>query len=138
MVSSAFQNVSQYKGTFEPLLMLECWNQFRKAKEENNFTVFEVELATRMNADNFVELHTTIDQAEFMSKKIQIGESDVLLLSTSLQPLSSPDEPNCLARVVGINRKRAVVEISLRCLPSPQMLPALKVKAKYRAVKILS
>ncbi|KAI5809970.1 SEN1 N terminal-domain-containing protein [Peziza echinospora] len=138
MVSSTFQNVSQYKGTFEPLLMLECWNQFRKAKEENNFTVFEVELATRMNADNFVELHTTIDQGEFTSKKIQIGESDVILLSTSLQPLSSPDEPNCLARVVGINRKRGVVEISLRCLPSPLMLPALKVKAKYRAVKILS
>ncbi|KAF8472621.1 SEN1 N terminal-domain-containing protein [Kalaharituber pfeilii] len=138
MVSNTFRNVSEYKSTFEPLLMLECWNQFRKAKEENNFTVFTIELATRMNADNFVELHMTMDQAEFASQKVSVVESDVLLLSAATNPLSAPTEPNCLARVVGITKKRTVVEISSRCLPSSVMLPALKVKAKYRAAKILS
>lgn len=138
MVSNTFRNVAEYKSTFEPLLMLETWNQFRKAKEELNFTIFSVELATRMNADNFVELHMTMDQAEFVTQRISVMESDILLLSTATNPISSPNEPSCLARVVGITKKRTVVEISLRCLPSQTMLPALKVKAKYRATKILS
>ncbi|RPB27518.1 hypothetical protein L211DRAFT_552360 [Terfezia boudieri ATCC MYA-4762] len=139
MVANTFQNVAEYKSTFEPLLMLECWNQFRKAKEENNFTVFSLELATRMNADNFVELHMTMDQADFVAQKVSVMESDVLLVSTAANnPLSSPSEASCLARVVGIIKKRTVVEMSLRCLPSPSMLPVLKVKAKYRVAKILS
>lgn len=138
IVSNTFRNVAEYKSTFEPLLMLECWNQFRKAKEENNFTVFSLELATRMNADNFVELHMTMDQADFVSQEISVMESDVLLLSTSVNPLTSSSEPNCLARVIGVTKKRAVVEMALRCLPSPTMLPVLKVKAKYRVAKILS
>ncbi|KAF8428287.1 SEN1 N terminal-domain-containing protein [Tirmania nivea] len=139
MVTNIFQNVAEYKSTFEPLLMLECWNQFRKAKEENNFAVFSLELATRMNADNFVELHMTMDQTDYVAQKVSVMESDVLLVSTAANnPLSSPSEPSCLARVVGITKKRSVVEISLRCLPSPSMLPALKVKAKYRVAKILS
>ena len=138
IVTNTFRNVAEYKSTFEPLLMLECWNQFRKAKEENNFTVFSLQLATRMNADNFVELHMTMDQADFVSQRISVMESDVLLLSTAVNPLASPSESNCLARVIGVTKKRAVVEMALRCLPSPTMLPALKVKAKYRVAKILS
>ena len=137
MVTNTFQDVAEYRNTFEPLLMLECWNQFRKGKEENNFTVFTIELATRMNADNFVELHMTMDQADYASQRISVGESDILLLSTAAQPTTSPSEPNCLARVIGINRKRTIVEIALRCLPSTTMLPALKIKGKYRAVKVL-
>ena len=139
MVANTFRNVGEYKSTFEPLLMLECWNQFRKAKEENNFTVFSLELATRMNADNFVELHMTMDQVDFVAQKVSVMESDVLLVSTAANnPLLSSSEPSCLARVVGITKKRNVVEMSVRCLPSPSMLPALKVKAKYRVAKILS
>ena len=139
MVANTFRNVGEYKSTFEPLLMLECWNQFRKAKEENNFTVFSLELATRMNADNFVELHMTMDQVDFVAQKVSVMESDVLLVSTAANnPLLSSSEPSCLARVVGITKKRNIVEMSVRCLPSPSMLPALKVKAKYRVAKILS
>lgn len=138
MVAKTFRNVAEYKSTFEPLLMLECWNQFRKAKEENNLNVFTLELATRMNADNFVELHMTMDQSDYVSQKIFVMESDVLLISTSANSTGSPNEPSCLARVVGITKKRTVVEMSLRCLPSPSMLPTLKVKAKYRVSKILS
>lgn len=121
-VAKSFASYEAYRKTFEPLLLLEAWVGFQKSREEAPSTALEVKLVSRMRADNFVELETTIAN---MSDRDRWSESDVVVLSVSKTPLSSPNEPHCLARVHSINGKfpgSPMKEVQLRCDPPPTMM----------------
>lgn len=123
-VAKSFASYEAYRKTFEPLLLLEAWVGFQKSKEEipPNSASLEVKLVSRMRADNFVELETTVAN---MDDRSRWQESDIVLLSVDKRPLSSTDKPHCLARVHSINRKftgAPVCEVQLRCDPSPSMM----------------
>lgn len=121
-VAKSFASYEAYRKTFEPLLLLEAWVSFQKSKEEAPSVALEVKLVSRMRADNFVELETTIDK---MTERDRWLESDIVVLSVSKTPLSSPKDPHCLARVHSINGKfpgSPMKEVQLRCDPPPTMM----------------
>ncbi|PWW78380.1 hypothetical protein C7212DRAFT_351169 [Tuber magnatum] len=121
-VASSFGSYAAYKKTFEPLLLLEAWQALQQAKEESLQSPLKLNLVTRMSADNFVELETTIDGMNEHNKWL---ESDLVLVSVSKQPLASKDSPHCLARVHSLRKKFSganTTEVQLRCDPSPQMM----------------
>lgn len=121
-VAKSFASYEAYRKTFEPLLLLEAWVSFQKSREEAPSTVMEVKLVSRMRADNFVELETTIAS---MSERDRWSESDIVVLSVSKTPLMSPSEPHCLARVHSISGKfpgSPMKEVQLRCDPPPTMM----------------
>ncbi|KAL7273605.1 DEAD-box type RNA helicase [Rhizina undulata] len=122
-VAKHFNSYDAYHKTFEPLLLLEAWQQFLKAKEENTGSAaLEVKLVSRLRADNFVELETTIAN---LNERNRLVDSDIVLLSPARNPLNSTNEPHCLARVHSINRKftgAPVTEVQFRCDPPSVMM----------------
>ena len=112
MVSNTFRNPMDYRATFEPLLLLEAWQQFLKSKEDGNFKISEVKIASRMAVDSFVELSSSIPANEV--KEAGIGEADIVLLSKHRSPAAEATEPHCFARVHKITRKRGSVEVTFR------------------------
>jgi senataxin len=120
-VAKSFSTFGAYQKTFEPLLLLEAWQSFLKSKEEAMPNgCLELKIATRMRADHFVELETTIEN---MPDRNRWFESDVVLLSSSKDPLKNTGEPHCIARVYTVNRRfTGKAEVSLRCDPGPIML----------------
>lgn len=137
-VAKSFTSYEAYRKIFEPLLLLEAWVGFQKSKEEAPSIALEVKLVSRMRADNFVELETTISN---MDDRNRWSESDVIVISVSKTPLSSPNEPHCLARVHSINRKftgAPTCEVQLRCDPPPTMMQNhMRNGGTLHAVKIM-
>lgn len=113
-VLSAFRDAHDYQRTFQPLLLLEAWNGFLKAKEENTARAFEIVVANRSSVDAFVEISTTMMHQEAK----EISEGDIVLLSKAKAPAATPDEPHCLSRVYRMTRKKAHVEVTYRVVPS--------------------
>lgn len=136
-VAKSFKTYGAYKQTFEPLLLLEAWQSFLKCKEEITPSgCLEVKISTRMKADSFVELETTVEN---MDDRNRWGESDIVILSTNKNPLKEdPTHQHCIARVNTINRKfRGPREVTLRCDPGPIMLQKMTNGGTLYGLKIM-
>ena len=136
LVTNTFRTPVDYQSTFEPLLVLEAWQGFLKSKEEGNFKPFEIKIANRMNVDAFLEISTTIPMKE--GKELGIGEADIVLLSKGQSPSSDAQQPNCLARVWKINRKKAMMEVTYRANVGNGLVTSMIPNATLYAVKVLS
>ncbi|MCJ1311256.1 DEAD-box type RNA helicase [Agyrium rufum] len=137
LVTSSFKSPYEYQRIFEPLLLLEAWQSFLKAKEDNtSFKSFEIKIANRMTVDSFIEISTSMSMAD--GRDLGISESDILLLSKASLPMSKPEELHCLARVYKINRKKGNMEISYRVIPGTPIVNQLTPNTSVYGVKILS
>lgn len=77
-VPNRFSSPDQYILTFEPLLLLESWAQFQRAKEETVYTeTSKATLKTRMSVDEFQELTFVVSQADAQD----IQENDIVVFS---------------------------------------------------------
>jgi senataxin len=105
----------------EPLLLLEAWQSFLKAKEVAvPSSCLEIKVASRMRSSHFVELETKIENIIGRNRWF---ECDAVLLFASKDPLHASRELHCIARVFTVTRKFTEnCEISLRCDPGPRML----------------
>jgi len=136
LVPSTFDNPVEYQRTFEPLLILEAWQAFMKAKEEGNFKTFEIKVANRLTVDSFIEVSTTMSTVD--GKDLGVGEADIILISKSQSPVTDSQQPHCLARVSKITRKKNTFEISYRVNVRNDLIPAMVPHAGLFGVKITS
>lgn len=136
LVSSTFDNAVEYQSTFEPLLILEAWQGFLKAKEEGNFKTFEIKVANRLTVDSFIEVSTTMSTGD--GKELGIGEADIILISKAHSPVMDSQQPHCLARVSNITRRKNTFEISYRVNVRNQLVPAMIPNASLFGVKLTS
>lgn len=135
-VPNKFHSSHDYKNTFQPLLTLEAWQGFVKAREESTFRPYEVKVVNRSNVDAFIELSTNMSHAD--NREVMIMEGDICLLSKAPRPASVPDAPNCLARVYRITRKKAHIEILYRLVHGSALIASLVPNAIVHGVKIQS
>lgn len=115
LVSNTFRTPGDYQSTFEPLLILEAWQGFQAAKDEGSFRPFEVKVMTRLAVDSWIEFST--QPLGLPPKDFSIGEGDLVLFSNSPKLTSDPSAPHVLARVCGVNRKNAKLEVTYRVNP---------------------
>jgi len=120
-VLSTFRTPNDYQATFEPLLTLEAWQGFVKAREENQNKPYEVRITSRASVDAFQEVGSTMTHAE--NRDIFVSEGDIILLSSSRHP--SAQEPTCLARVFKVKRKQQHIEVSYRVVPANPLSSSL-------------
>ncbi|KAF1943176.1 hypothetical protein EJ02DRAFT_433485 [Clathrospora elynae] len=121
-VLSTFRTPNDYQSTFEPLLTLEAWQGFVKAREENQAKPYEVRITSRASVDAFQEVGSTMTHGE--NREVFISEGDIILLSQSKSP--SANEPTCLARVFRVKRKQQHIEVSYRVVPGSPLSAALQ------------
>jgi senataxin len=133
-VLNTFRTPNDYQATFRPLLTLEAWQGFVKAREENPAKAYEVRIVSRASVDAFQEVSSTMTHNE--NRDIQISEGDIVLLSRSDAP--SAREPHCLARVFRVQRKQAHIEVSYRVTPASSLQSALTPQNTVYGTKIQS
>lgn len=133
-VPKTFRTPNDYQSTFEPLLTLEAWQGFVKAREENVFKPYEIRIVSRASVDAFQEVGSTMTHNE--NRDLNISEGDVVLLSQSKNP--STGDRCCLARVFRVLRKPAHVEVSYRIMPSNPLQSSLVPNGTVYGSKIQS
>ncbi|KAF2190528.1 tRNA-splicing endonuclease-like protein [Zopfia rhizophila CBS 207.26] len=133
-VPSTFRTSTDYQATFEPLLTLEAWQGFVKAREENVFKPYEIRIVSRASVDAFQEVGSTMTHMD--NKDLNVSEGDVVLLSKSKN--SSAQDPHCLARVFRITRKKDHMEVSYRVMPSNPLQSSLVPNGMVFGAKIQS
>jgi len=135
-VLSTFRDPLDYQNTFQPLLILEAWNQFLKAKEDNTSRPYEISIVNRSSVDAFIEVSSTMSHPD--SK--EIGEGDIVLLSRAQNPASdaAAHQPHCLSRVFRMTRKKAHVEVLYRVIPGSEIVKSLNPQSKLQGLKITS
>jgi senataxin len=120
-VPSTFRTPNEYQSTFEPLLTLEAWQGFVKAREESQSKPYEVRITTRSSVDAFQEVASTLTHAE--NRDIFVSEGDVVLLSKTRSP--SAQDATCLARIIKVKRKQQHIEVSYRVVPANPLSSSL-------------
>jgi len=133
-VPGTFRTPNDYQSTFEPLLTLEAWQGFVKAREESQNKPYEVRITSRASVDAFQEVGSTMTHAE--NRDIFVSEGDIILLSNTRNP--SADEPTCLARVFKVKRKPQHIEVSYRVVPANPLSSSLNPNNAVYGTKIQS
>ncbi|OLL26822.1 putative ATP-dependent helicase [Neolecta irregularis DAH-3] len=135
-VSNKFNSAERYAQTFQPLLMLEAWQQIVRAKEECGTEIFKLKVEGRSSVDEMVEIQGNVDHETFRSHKL--GDTDVIVLSNSANPFDQgPANFSFMAKVHGVLRKKDTVEISVRCVPPYTVIQQLRTRIEYFAVKLI-
>ncbi|KAH8730645.1 SEN1 N terminal-domain-containing protein [Phaeosphaeriaceae sp. PMI808] len=133
-VPSTFRTPNDYQSTFEPLLTLEAWQGFVKAREENQAKPYEVRITSRASVDAFQEVGSTMTHVE--NREVMVSEGDIILLSITRNP--STEEATCLARVFRVKRKQQHIEVSYRVVPANPLSSSLNPKNAVYGTKIQS
>jgi senataxin len=133
-VLGTFRTPNDYQSTFKPLLTLEAWQGFVKAREESQARPYEVRITTRASVDQFQEIGTTMTHAE--NREIMVSEGDIILLSMSRNPTAN--EPSCLARVSKVKRKQQHIEVLYRVIPANPLSSSLTPNNAVYGTKIQS
>lgn len=133
-VLNTFRTPNDYQNTFEPLLTLEAWQGFVKAREENQNKAYEVRITSRASVDMFQEVGSTMTHEE--NRDILISEGDIILLSRTKNP--SAEVPTCLARVFRVKRKQQHIEVSYRVVPGNPLSSALNPSSAVFGIKLQS
>lgn len=133
----SYQTADRYKKAVEPLFLLETWQHVVSSRENiKDKDKFEIILQTRSAVDNFVDLVATMSQTDW--KKQIITDPDLLMLSTSpnFKPGAEASADYCMAKVQSIYKKKDIVEVGLRTVPSANMVKHLRPTVRLYTVKL--
>lgn len=133
-VPSTFRTPNEYQSTFEPLLTLEAWQGFVKAREESQLKPYEVRITTRSSVDAFQEVASTLTHAE--NRDIFVSEGDIVLLSKTKNPTAQ--DATCLARIIKVKRKPQHIEVSYRVVPANPLSTSLNGNSTVYGTKLQS
>ncbi|OCK89265.1 tRNA-splicing endonuclease-like protein [Cenococcum geophilum 1.58] len=133
-VPNSFRTPNEYQETFTPLLTLEAWQGFVKAREESSLKTYTIKVVARSSVDAFQEVSSTMTHID--NKDLNISEGDIILMSKTQDP--SAQVPHCLARVFRITRKKNHLEVAYRVVPGNPLSPSLAPNATIYGAKIQS
>ncbi|KAH8920763.1 hypothetical protein BT69DRAFT_1336149 [Atractiella rhizophila] len=108
-VAHTFKEAKDYHAIFHPLLMIECWQQILKAKEEgasSDRSPLTVKIADRSNVDDFVEL-TVVPTAQESIENQEYSEVDLIELSRRGKTI--------LGKISSVQKKRTQIELKIIC-----------------------
>ena len=136
LVTNTFRTPNEYQATFQPLLVLEAWQGFLRAKEESNFKSFELKVASNVRVDHFIEIASSMPPET--GRTIGFSEADIILLSKAGSPARDAEQPHALARVMKVVRKKAATEVTYRLNAGSPLRAALSPNSIIKAVKLTS
>jgi senataxin len=143
-VMPSFKSVEQYQKTFEPLLLLECWQGIQKAKEESapQETPFKVVVGNRITCDDFIDIYASVETS--VLSKVKLTDSDVIVLTYFDDPDSdakrpSKERPYCLAKIRELkpNYSADYADLMLRTYNPKTMLAHLSSKTILHGLRVM-
>ena len=129
-VEATFTSPNKYEETYEPLLMLECWQHIQHAKSESLEETFDLLIENRQKIDEYVELFVTMKPNVYAN--VGLLDPDLVIISNR----QGSGGKECFAKVQGMKKKKDSIELALRCLPTPEMAGCLVPKATMFGIKL--
>ncbi|KAI8589911.1 YLR430Wp-like protein [Geranomyces variabilis] len=137
-IPNLFDKDRAYAATFEPLLILECWEQMQKSRDEM-FAEDKVgiKLSAVQMVDNFHDL--TLSSAGQDMRLRGFSEHDVLIM-TAVDKRGGPSPAKFLCKVNTVSFKgdEAVIQARAYVGKTPSLMPALCINSKWHAIRTYS
>lgn len=125
-VKDSFESVEDYQKTFEPLLLLECWQSIQRAKQVGSEIPFRMTVGSKTAVDSFYDIYTSVKK-ELLNDLRRFSDNDLLVLMlVDVLPADDSDvnipkhliknaKINCFAKVKEIkNTAGAYSDVTLR------------------------
>lgn len=138
-----FGNANDYGSVLGPLLLLECWAQFRQAKEEaetSNAPSIPFEVAGRSTVDAFVDVNVTISP-DVLPPTEFFNDTEIVRLKERSPAISEKEPKIILAKVEAFKRHTQGHQLTLRCCLSQDrqgVSTALVNRSKWELKKLFS
>ncbi|ORZ10330.1 AAA domain-domain-containing protein [Lobosporangium transversale] len=130
IVPSTFDSVNDYVKAFEPLLVLECWQQLMSAREEVNQSSDSVmaSFVNRVSVDNFQDTHMKIPLDKASSLMVEdivvIADPNIKDVFTAIGNVKRPKP--FFAKVQAITKAKGACEVIFRtCLKIEETSPLM-------------
>ncbi|KAF9387248.1 DEAD-box type RNA helicase, partial [Podila verticillata] len=145
-IPSTFDSVESYVRTFEPLLVLECWEGFLSSKEEVNQSSDSVTamVVNRVSIDNFQDIHMMMPKESAGSLNVEdiVVVSDMQIKDVFTATGNAARRKPFLAKVQSITRVKGVeCEVVMRaCLKIEESSTLMSVtpKSKWNILKLMN
>ncbi|KAF9327020.1 DEAD-box type RNA helicase [Podila minutissima] len=145
-IPSTFDSVESYVKTFEPLLVLECWEGFLSSKEEANQSSDTVTamVVNRVSIDNFQDIHMMMPKESAGSLNVEdiVVVSDTQIKDALTAIGNAARRKPFLAKVQSITRVKGVeCEVVMRaCLKIEESSTLMSVtpQSKWNILKLMN
>ncbi|KAJ3345028.1 DEAD-box type RNA helicase [Entophlyctis luteolus] len=137
-IPDRFESNDEYANVFEPLLVLECWEQFKSSVEMTDFSkTFMWTVDTCMMIDEF---HDVTFVQPFEDSKNKIMESDLVYLTQAGTTHKSKDRKSCLGKVQKMFVRKGEATYIVRVFLKNQhmLVPLLFENSKWAALSLFS
>ncbi|GMF03012.1 unnamed protein product [Ambrosiozyma monospora] len=133
-VGNTFSSAAEYQATFEPLLLLECWQGIQRAKQIGDNTPFKISIGSRAATDSFFDVYASVKK-DIVNEMRLVNDNDlVALLLTETLPdgdkltqrhIQNP-KASCFAKVREIKTNAGgYADITLRVATSTPLISCL-------------
>lgn len=85
-VADEFKSAADYINTYEPLLLLECWQAILSAKTRQPDKPMLITIGSKSTVDDFFEVYFSSTKTEIQEKKL--SDSDLVVLAVSEKPIN--------------------------------------------------
>ena len=147
VIADEFDTAEDYQKTFEPLLLLECWQGIQRAKQVGGEKPFRLTVASRSATDSFYDVYSTVDKKMITEQRLLL-ESDLMALMF-VDNLPSTDKQlqrrhvsnrkcSCFARVRNIKISNSrYAELTLRISSSTKMVKFLSPSTEIVGMRVM-
>lgn len=143
-VPAQFNSVTEYQEIFEPLLLLECWQQMAQNREGGQHRRFRLDVGKRVRCDEFYDVYASVSR-DIVSKE-RLSDTDVMLISCSSDFSNSsfidPAVPHCFAKVLKVSMSKTTgdfADLTLRVFEPPSgVMSRLSQGSIISAVRVMS
>ncbi|SOV06578.1 uncharacterized protein UDID_01761 [Ustilago sp. UG-2017a] len=138
-----FANANEYGLVLKPLLLLECWAQFRRAKEEadtNNEPSIPLEVTRRSTVGMFVDVNFYIPP-DVLPSATNYYYAEIVRLKERTPAISGKEAKMILAKVQAFKRHPRGHQLTLRCCLADDrqgVSAALVKRSKWQVKKLFS
>ena len=124
-----FETDRDYQSIFEPLLILECWNQLIKSKEEAIHQALMCKINSRQYIDDWLDLDVSVTDRP--PDRWRLAETDIVLLR------QSNGQKSVLAKVQSSRRMSLEIQATLRCLVNGNSAdPGLLINTQWSLTRV--
>lgn len=131
-VSNTYPEAAKYYKTFEPLLLCEGWEQVRQAVEQQAYSRSKCTVVSRAAVDDFVDVYAQVSYKTVSNNNLATPDLLVLYCGSKDGQLGQ----KCFGKVQSLAKKKDLVELTIRCLPSARLLETLRPKAEIDILKL--
>ncbi|GMM29931.1 putative DNA/RNA helicase [Martiniozyma asiatica (nom. inval.)] len=147
-VKDGFASPADYTKTFEPLLLLECWQAIQRSKQINTDKAFRMIMGSKVVTDNFYDLYLSVKKEIYNDLRL-LGDNDLIVISlgenvpdgtgTVSRVCVEKSKETCLAKVKKVKQTMGgLVDVTLRVSTENNLVKKFTPQMEVIGLKVMS